>query len=222
MPTPETLRSGLNTVAYYAAREIFDLWPHLRSPEAVQEALHDLLPSLIDAYGEAAATLGAEWYEAVRDERGIGGYFRANPAVIGNQTGSGGAHQLADWVSGYLRNPDADWGRARVMIDGGMQRRIANAARYTIMGNSITDRRSSGWFRYTKGDSCDFCRMLAGRGAVYTEDSAVFGSHDHCSCMAAPAWEGHEREVDDHTPTTARITESDRDRTREWINENIH
>jgi hypothetical protein len=30
--------------------------------------------------------------------------------------------------------------------------------------------------------------MLIGRGAVYSEATADFQSHDHCNCQAEPAW----------------------------------
>jgi hypothetical protein len=36
--------------------------------------------------------------------------------------------------------------------------------------------------------ACDFCEMLADRGAVYGEASADFEAHDHCSCSAEPVF----------------------------------
>jgi hypothetical protein len=40
----------------------------------------------------------------------------------------------------------------------------------------------------TSGNACDFCSMLADRGAVYGEASAEFEAHDHCSCSAQPVY----------------------------------
>lgn len=42
------------------------------------------------------------------------------------------------------------------------------------------------WKRVLSANPCAFCRMLAGRGAVYSEGTASFLSHDHCSCTAEP------------------------------------
>lgn len=40
--------------------------------------------------------------------------------------------------------------------------------------------------RITSGTACAFCRMLAGRGAVYSENTGRFQAHDHCACTAEP------------------------------------
>src|SRR5450756_974958 len=50
---------------------------------------------------------------------------------------------------------------------------------------SVADRRARGWARAGTG-RCDFCAMLIGRGAVYTEATANFETHDHCGCVAVP------------------------------------
>jgi hypothetical protein len=55
------------------------------------------------------------------------------------------------------------------------------------MGSSIADPKARGWMRVGSG-RCDFCRMLIGRGAVYTESTVDFHAHDHCGCGATPAW----------------------------------
>lgn len=68
----------------------------------------------------------------------------------------------------------------RFALDGGRQ---------TIVDTVNTDRQARGWMRETSGKPCDFCEMLAGRGAVYTEATVDFAAHDGCSCSAAPAWD---------------------------------
>lgn len=69
----------------------------------------------------------------------------------------------------------------RHAIDGG---------RDTILATTAADSQAVGWERVASGNACAFCQMLAGRGAVYTEDSGDFASHDGCNCSAEPVYRG--------------------------------
>jgi hypothetical protein len=57
-----------------------------------------------------------------------------------------------------------------------------------IRESVAADDYAQGWRRVTSGAACGFCRMLAGRGEVYTEATADFASHDHCGCGAEPVY----------------------------------
>ena len=67
------------------------------------------------------------------------------------------------------------------------------------------------WRRTTVGKSCQFCLMLATRGAVYTsEDAALYSSagsryHDHCDC-------GVELETQEELAAAIRVDPVDADR----------
>jgi hypothetical protein len=86
-----------------------------------------------------------------------------------------------------LYQAEPDFPTTLVKVAGGLQRIIANADRQTIQASSIADPGARGWAREGSGN-CDFCAMLIGRGAVYTEATADFDSHDHCGCIAVPAF----------------------------------
>lgn len=52
---------------------------------------------------------------------------------------------------------------------------------------TATDPRFVGWVRVTEAGACDFCEMLASRGAVYTSDTTALGAldyHNNCNCYA--------------------------------------
>lgn len=149
-----------------------------------REALSDVLPSLVDVYGAAAATLAADWYDDLRDKAGARGRFTAIPAEVDDA----GADVLARWGVAPLFDAKPDWSAAQVLIQGGLQRRIANMSRLTVTGSATADPGARGWRRVGVG-GCAFCRMLLGRGAVYTEATADFLSHDHCNCQAEPAFD---------------------------------
>jgi len=72
---------------------------------------------------------------------------------------------------------------------GSMARLVLDAGRDTITQTIRADRAAFGWQRILGGGGCDFCQMLAGRGAVYKEDTADFPSHDHCGCTSEPVYD---------------------------------
>lgn len=179
MTTPTRLRNDVRALTTLAERDLAKLWQQVTTAAVAQQALNDVLPALIETYGMAAAALAADWYDEARIKAGVGGSFRAFPIELPNN----GAPQLAGWALTEAKTLDT----AQTLVAGGLQRRIANAARYTVARSSIADPKARGWMRVGTG-RCDFCRMLLGRGAVYTEMSAQFKSHDHCGCSAAPAF----------------------------------
>lgn len=176
-------------------------------------ALLDLLPAIVDTWALAAGSFTADWYDDQRDEAEVKGRFRALVPNLGDL----GAEQLARWGAAPIDLDTPDLNLVRSRIEGGLQRRVTNASRTTVMTSAIEDPQARGWQRVARSGGCAFCVMLASRGAVYTEKSADFGSHDYCHCSAAPAWGGRELAVKPYRPSGRDITEADRTRVREWI-----
>jgi hypothetical protein len=160
------------------------MWRDLSTAVQAREALIDVLPGLVDRYGTATAALAADWYDELRDKKGVRGRFVAAPADLGDTR----TEQLARVAVGPLFAAEPNWTAALVIAQGGLQRRIANGARLTVMESSIRDPQARGWQRVGDGSSCDFCSMLLGRGAVYSEATADFAAHDHCGCSAEPVF----------------------------------
>ncbi|MGC4964247.1 hypothetical protein [Gordonia sp. DT101] len=106
------------------------------------------------------------------------------------------------------------------LLLGGVEKRIAGAARLTIAHNASRDSAARGWQRVARGKACSFCIMLASRGAVYTRATADFASHDHCHCVAVAAWKNRPTPVKPYTPSSKTITDADHSRVREWISAN--
>lgn len=71
---------------------------------------------------------------------------------------------------------------------GAVARLVLNAGREAITATTEADPRAAGWRRVLGGAGCDFCRMLAGRGGVYGEQTGDFEAHDHCGCSTAPVY----------------------------------
>lgn len=220
MPTAAQALRHRRDVADLVAVALSDVGVVFRqvdTAEAAREALQDILPSLVALYGAAAATLSADWYDDIRDTDGARGRFTAIPAEVDPATA--GTTELAGWGVGPLFQAEPDWDSARSLVQGGLQRRITNASRETITGSSVADPAADGWQRVGSGE-CAFCDMLIGRGAVYSEASADFASHDHCACSATPAFGGQPRPVRAYTPSKRNITDADRARVRDYLRTN--
>lgn len=179
MSTPAELRRDLAALDRIASTDLAAMWRQVTTAAQARQALNDILPALLQTYGAAAATLAADWYDEARAKAGIGGRFSAIPVDIADP----GGEALAGWAA----NTATDLTTMQALVAGGFQRRVANFARGTVMGSSVADRRARGWRRTGLG-GCDWCQMLIGRGAVYTQASVQFSSHDHCRCGAEPAW----------------------------------
>lgn len=198
-----------------AVSELNTAWREFDTVETAREGLLDVLPALLGAYGPAAATLGADWYDDMRIAENVPGRFVATPSEVGDQA----AESLARWGIGPLFQPEPDWQRAQAQVEGGLQMRIANTDRASVTDSVIADPQAEGWQRFGEG-ACAFCAMLISRGAVYSKATAAFGAHEGCGCVAAPAFGGRPVPVKPYTPTSRNITDADRARVRAWIREN--
>lgn len=175
-----SLRPETAQLVRLADSDLARLWRLIADGASAEVALRDLLPAIITQYGSAGAALAAEWYDQQRLKVGAKGGFTALPVAAEDR----GAQALIGWALTEATDDAA----LKTLVAGGVQRRIADHARYTVARNSVEDRAARGWMRVGDGNTCEFCSMLLGRGAVYTEASADFQSHDHCGCSAAPAW----------------------------------
>lgn len=183
MATARELQQALADLNVLAARDLARIWRALREGDDASEALHDILPALIDEYGLAAAAVAADWYDDLRESLGVAGRFVAIPADVADT----GAHALIGWA---LAEADNDQSLV-ALLEGGMQRRVVNFGRFTITESAVADPGADGWMRLGTGaDNCPFCDLLISRGAVYSEASVTFASHDHCDCVAVPAFGG--------------------------------
>lgn len=220
--TPAQLRSGVLRVQTAASADLAALFRRVTTAAQALEALSDILPAIIEQYGAAAAVVAAEWYDQARVKAAVPGRFSAEPAEVGDR----GVAPLVSWGLAPLlipRQPDAPaideralLRTALVRVDGGMVRRIGDVGRETVMASSVRDPQARGWQRYAVG-GCAFCVMVASRGAVYTERTANFASHDNCRCTAAVAFVGEPVPVKPYTPSDRNISDADRARVRAYL-----
>lgn len=209
-----TLSSGLQDVTASALAELVNLWDLPADVLAV--ALADLLPAAVSTYAAATAALAADLYDALRAANEVRGNFRA---VIPDM--DLGADALAGWASEPLRLSEPNVEIARFRAEGGLQKRMANAANLTTTTSAAEDPQARGWMRRTRPGACNFCRMVASRGGVFTKASSTFACHESCFCEAVPAWGGRALPVGPYKPSDRPQTDEDRARVRAWIKANL-
>jgi hypothetical protein len=202
-------------------------------PIRTRNALAAVLPAIGDTYGSAASALAADVYDDSRDAAGVvdkrGKRFRAKAAPLADQ---GRYDALAGWAVGPLFGGDPNPDAVVSKVVGGMQRTTADAFRETIIDNTKRDPNAIGWRRIGHGNTCEFCRMLINRGAVYlSEESAGFLAHDLCNCTPAAAFQGEDigplpldQAITDETPSAIEVAAApvwDKDRVRQLLNSEL-
>jgi hypothetical protein len=195
-------QGDLATLAY---RDLLKFWQGLDHSDAysVRRAVEAFLPDLVQTYGEIGASVAADFYEELRD---------TSPDVRRVYT----AEMPGNVVPLFGATPNA--ASALSNLSGVTKRLVLKPGRDTVRLNVAQDPDSVGWRRIGDGDSCKFCRMLIGRGEVYTAETARFGAHDDCGCLAEPAWGAADPiRVEQYVATKRNLTDSDRARVRDFL-----
>lgn len=181
-------RADLQKLTGLAAADLELIWRRFNIANAIatRDGLAEVLPRLVAIYGAAAATLGADYYDEMRDAAKVKGRFAAVAAELPDV---GRTDALAGWGVGPLFSATPDSASALTLVTGGLQQIIAGADRGSITASSVADPRARGWQRVGSGRTCAWCRMMIDRGDVYTEASVTFEAHDHDQCGAEPVFE---------------------------------
>lgn len=212
--TPEQVRAGLGIVATAASSDLRAAAEQEETPSTLRSVLFAAAPIVIAEYGSAAAALGAEWYEELRDAAAlidqITQPFRPRLVVPATEdqiaaTVAKTTEDLYDLEQGASAKViDFEEARQRILKDitAETEQAVAEALRQTVRQNVAEDPNAAGWRRFARPEACKFCLMLAARGAVYTESTARFAAHGavmagqrkggNCMCIAGPAFGGPE------------------------------
>lgn len=209
MSTIEQYRAEINQLTTLADQKVVDVWSGVDGAASARQALGDTLPEIVALYGSAAGAIAADWYDETRLAAEVEGRFQA---IVADLPDLGRTEALAGWAVATGTTVES----TLALVQGGLQRIIADVGRETVTNSAVADPRARGWQRSASG-GCSFCQMIASRGAVFTQSSVVFASHDHCKCVAVPVWGGLELPVKAYTPTLRNVTDADRARVREYV-----
>ncbi|WP_115728256.1 VG15 protein [Actinomyces culturomici] len=193
------LLNAQNEAARLAVRDLKKLWSRLdvSNPAQVRDALLELVPALVNRYGDVAAAAAADWYEKVRAEvPGLPPFttLLADPipeehiqTTIRRQAGG-----LWEDKPNQVLNA----------VGGEISRWVKQSAKDTIAKNIKRDPAKPGWARVPKGAStCAWCSMLASRGFAYTgEPEAEAASHRNCDCQIVPSFGKTHPKIEGYDP----------------------
>lgn len=180
------LRGALLDLNAVMQSDLVALWRAMdgQDVEFLREALQAELPGVVDPYLTASGDITADWYEAQSPTSG----YVARPALLPDEDK---LRTTARWAAGTVltRTPVSPLD----LLSGAMQRALFDESRNTVLDN-VGAERGATWARYASANACEFCRMVATRGAVYGSEESAGGMgaryHDHCRCLAVPVRPG--------------------------------
>lgn len=117
-------------------------------------------PELVAQYASAAAALSATWYEEAAPALS----YIAEPAELPSLDRWAVSAQWA------LATPSTD--SLLQNLSGSLQRGVFDLARETTLLNADAEPGAK-WARHASANACEFCRMMATRGSVYTSAAAA-------------------------------------------------
>lgn len=180
--------------------------------------LLDTVPGVIGYYSEGSAALAVDFYDDARADAEEATRFAAEGVIVDRTVK---IRRGVAWASEPLSVADEAAAAARIVEL--VQSEVVRPYRDTILTNQTRDPAAIGYQRYTGGNACGFCRMLAAKGAVYMEGSAYFAAHDTCKCTAGPVFrggqQGPEASAMQYIASGRRRTPAEKKKLREYIAE---
>lgn len=142
----------------------------LRQPNPIRmrDDLLGAVPELLQPYVTASGELSAVWYEDLRAASSVVGSYAA---VTDTDVTADRYDALVRWSMTPLFGESSS--TVQSLLVNGAQRIIAGGSRRTIDANARADVASTAWARVAQPDACEFCKMLAGRGAVYRSEKSA-------------------------------------------------
>lgn len=178
MATPEQYVKAQNGAVKLALRELMAFWHSLDLSDGLgaRVALESFWPQLLARYGEITATLAADRFEELT---GL-------PATMVRPVDAERANARMRWAIDPLFGGSVADALARMR---GLTDELVKQPGRSSMIRSAAQNRLRFARVPTGSDTCDWCLMLAGRGAVYAT-SALAGDgrkfHSDCDCRAEP------------------------------------
>jgi hypothetical protein len=171
--------------------------------------------TVVDQYARASAGLGAEFYDAQRDAAGVSGTFTvpvADPPPEEQTLAS------LRWATKdvWERDPDVATPAQLEPLDTRLtqaekkaelvaQKLVADTGRATVIDAVRQDRQATAWARSAALGACSFCKLLASRGSIFSQDTVRFRAHDGCHCGAIPVFKGQRFELSSQAREWARL-----------------
>jgi hypothetical protein len=188
------------------------------SPEQRRASLLDIAPAVIAHYSDGSSALAADFYDDERERAEAPKLYIAEPVILDRTVK---IRRAIAWASDplFADDPEKSAGRLAEVV----QLETARPYRDTILENRNRDPSAVGWRRVTNG-GCKLCRMLADRGAVFSDKTARFAAHTNCKCTAQPVFSssdyGDEANVMQYMASRRKRTSEQQEALREYLRVN--
>lgn len=189
-------------------------------PSRMQATVPDWIEAvraLVGEYGNASASLAADYYDAQRVAARVTGSFTV-PLL--DPPPDEQVDNSLRWATKDLwpRDPEdpatteaqkapleTRLEQAEKKAEAVAQKLVADQGRGTVQNAVQRDRQAVAWARSAALGACAFCRLLSIRGAVFKQDTVGFRAHDGCHCMAIPVFRGQRFELSDKAREWERL-----------------
>lgn len=191
----EEFRDTLRDVVTLSERELtaFLLSLDFENVVATTNALEIFMPALVAEYGEIGAAAAVDFYDELREASTATKPYKAQMAEIPEQKA---IQASVRWAVGPLFQAESNPTQAISNLTEVNDRFVKAAPRNTIFYSAQKDTSRASFARVPSGSkTCEFCLMLASRGAVYANAKSAGETkkfHGHCDCQIIPMWDGDE------------------------------
>lgn len=194
----------------------------------MRAALFAATPVIVSDYAAGATALALDWYEEIRAAAGAPSGFTPSPLMlVADEDVAAAVAVSTEALYDVQREVARDFQQALeeslALVEAEVQKFVASGFRDTMTGNADVDPDAVGWQRHARPDGCKFCRMLAARGAVFTETSVNFAAHTNCHCVVGPSFDptAPGASVMQYVASKRQRTERERADLREYLTENF-
>lgn len=234
---PDRVRAALAIVANEAAADLRAVAATSSDPEEVRAALFLATPLIVSDYTDGSSALALDWYEELREAANTVPRFAPVPtaAIPDDEIGAIVASTTLALVGPPAADAPDPISASLELLGDKVIELVSNGFRDTITDNVHEDPAAAGWRRFARPEACKFCKMLAAKGAVFTERTARFAAHGavmggnrkggNCQCIAGPEFGGADVWAE---ATSMQYMASQRNRSakekarlREYLNENF-
>lgn len=160
MATVAERRALLGELERLGLSDLGKLWRSAELSDDFRALMLDAFPELVLQYGSMAADLAAVWY----DEAAPALPYRA---FVADPPPAARFGESASWALNKASGSDA-----LALLGGTLQRGMWDMSRETSLAN-VAAEPGAKWARHASANACEFCRMLATRGAVYGSEASA-------------------------------------------------
>jgi len=219
MPTASESKAALQLVTGAAVSAVTSLLGRISgSPEQQRAVLLEAVPGVIAHYSDGSSALAADFYDDERERSAPPKLYIAEPVILDRVVK---IRRAVAWAADPLFGDDLEKSTGRLAEV--VQLETARPYRDTILTNRNRDPSAVGWRRVTNG-GCKLCRMLADRGAVFSDKTARFAAHTNCKCTAQPVFStddyGDEASVMQYMASRRKRTSEQQEVLREYLRVN--